>query len=336
MKRVYIRDKRRLASEFQFFMQDFVDACKAFGIPTRADIFPWYKFHVRALLKHAWLLLYGCLHDSWHFHFNRKEALIVTANGVTLEDMAFPYYASFEIIPMLWDVWPSTWTCMCSSFELLDVKLVFVTSSQVAEMINQRGRQKAYWIPEGINAQLYSSGEELKERGHDVFEMGRQMKRYHDTLVNMFSDGVFKEYLTSNINDNGTLDDKHVKYSNEQLYQLMADTKVMVCFPQCDTNPSRGGHIETLTQRYWEAMLSRCLMVGRAPQELIRLIGYNPVIEVDWDNPREQLSNILDHIDNFQELVDKNFEYARRYASWDQRMVMIKKILNDNGYFFSK
>ena len=130
---------------------------------------------------------------------------------------------------------------MYSSFELLDVKLVFVTSSQVAEMINQRGRQKAYWIPEGINAQLYASGDELKERGHDVFEMGRQMKRYHDTLVNMFSDGVFKEYLTSNINDNGTLDDKHVKYSNEQLYQLMADTKVMVCFPQCDTNPSRGG-----------------------------------------------------------------------------------------------
>ena len=58
MKKVYIRDKRRLASEFQFFMHDFVDACKAFGIPRRADIFPWYKFHVRALLKHAWLL--GC------------------------------------------------------------------------------------------------------------------------------------------------------------------------------------------------------------------------------------------------------------------------------------
>lgn len=39
MKRVYIRDKKRLASEFQFFMHDFVDACKAFGIPRRADIF---------------------------------------------------------------------------------------------------------------------------------------------------------------------------------------------------------------------------------------------------------------------------------------------------------
>lgn len=139
MKRVYVRDKRRLASEFQFFMHDFVDACKAFGMPMRPDIFPWYKFHVRALLKHIWLRLYAFLHDRCHHHFKRKGALIVTANGMTLEDMSFPYYASYGIIPMLWDVWPSTWKRMYSSFELLDVKLVFVTSSQVADMINQRG-----------------------------------------------------------------------------------------------------------------------------------------------------------------------------------------------------
>ena len=31
---------------------------------------------------------------------------------------------------------------------------------------------------------------------------------------------------------------------------------MMVCFPQCDTNPMKAGNLETLTQRYWEAMLS--------------------------------------------------------------------------------
>lgn len=335
MKRVYVRDKRRLASEFQFFMHDFVDACKAFGMPMRPDIFPWYKFHVRALLKHIWLRLYAFLHDRCHHHFKRKGALIVTANGMTLEDMSFPYYASYGIIPMLWDVWPSTWKRMYSSFELLDVKLVFVTSSQVADMINQRGRQKAYWLPEGINDRLYSAGNELNKRGNDVFEMGRQMKRYHETLVNMYSDGMLRKYLTSNINENGTLDDKHVKYTNEQLYQLMSDTKVMVCFPQCDTNPGRAGEIETLTQRYWETMLSRCVMVGRAPKELIELIGYNPVIEVDWSNARNQLVNILQNIGDYQHLVDKNLVIAKKYASWNSRMAIIIKALNENGYSLS-
>lgn len=335
MKSVYVRDKRRLASQFQFFMHDFVDACKTFGMPTRPDIFPWYKFHVRAVLKRSWLQIYAFLHDRCHYHFKRTDALIVTANGVTLFDESFPYYASHEIIPMLWDVWPSTWELMYSSFELLDVKMVFVTSSQVAEMINQRGRQKAYWIPEGIKERLYSAGDVLKSRGIDVFEMGRQMKRYHRVLVDMYSDGEIKKYLTSNINNDGTLDSGRVKYSNEQLYRLMSDTKVMVCFPQCDTNPSRGGNIETLTQRYWEAMLSRCVMVGRAPKELIGLLGYNPVIDVDWDNPCDQLSHILNNIEDYQHLVDKNLEYAQKHASWSERMVRIKKILNENGYFFS-
>lgn len=335
MKKVYIRDKRRLASQFQFFMQDFVDACKTFGMPTQPDIFPWYKFHVRAVLKHILLQIYTLLHSICHFHFKRKDALIITANGKTLFDETFPYYASHEIIPMLWDVWPSTWERMYASFKLLDVKMVFVTSSQVANMINKHGKQKAVWIPEGINVNLYSEGGALSKRNVDVFEMGRQLKEYHNILEHLHYDGILISYLTSNLHDNGTLDEKRVKYTNEQLYQLMSDTKVMVCFPQCDTNPGRAGEIETLTQRYWEAMLSRCVMVGRAPKELIELIGYNPVIEVDWSNARNQLLNILQNIGDYQHLVDKNLVIAKKFASWNSRMAIIIKALNENGYSLS-
>ena len=46
------------------------------------------------------------------------------------------------------------------------------------------------------------------------------------------------------------------------------------------TQPEVAGDIETLTQRYWECMFSRMVMVGHAPQELIDFIGYNPVIEL--------------------------------------------------------
>ena len=79
----------------------------------------------------------------------------------------------------------------------------------------------------------------------------------------------------------------------------MSKSKIMVCFPQCDTNPGRAGNIETLTIRYWEAMLSGCVIIGRAPNELINLIGYNPVIEVDWERAQEQLEEILFCIENF-------------------------------------
>ena len=335
LKKIYIKNKKRLHGGFQFFMQDFIDVCNDFDISSKPDIFPWYKFHIRAVFKHVWWYVYTFLHEKCHIHFNRKKALIVTANGVTLKDESFPYYASHEIIPMLWDVWPSTWERMYASFKLLDVKMVFVTSSQVADMINKHCKQKAIWIPEGINVNLYSEGGALSKRNVDVFEMGRHMKEYHDILVHLHSDGILISYLTSNLHDNGTLDEKRVKYTNEQLYQLMSDTKVMVCFPQCDTNPERAGEIETLTQRYWEAMLSRCVMVGRAPKELIELIGYNPVIEVDWSNARNQLVNILQNIGDNQHLVDKNLVIAKKYASWNNRMAIIIKALNKNGYSLS-
>ena len=58
----------------------------------------------------------------------------------------------------------------------------------------------------------------------------------------------------------------------------MSKIKIVVSFPQNITNPKKAGDIETLTQRYWESMLSRNIIVGQAPEELIELIGYNPVI----------------------------------------------------------
>ena len=106
----------------------------------------------------------------------------------------------------------------------------------------------------------------------------------------------------------------------------------MICFPQCDTNPQKAGNLETLTQRYWEAMLSGCLIVGRAPQELIDLIGYNPVIDVEWDNPEIQVEGILNNIENYQNLVDKNIESAQKYATWDSRIPLIKEYLAKVGY----
>lgn len=330
--RVHIKDKVRRKSEFQYFMHDFIDACKLFGFKSKKDFCPYYTFHVRAVLKKILLAVYGFIHDKLPVFIKRKEALMIAANGVTIRDIAFPYYGSYEIVPMLWDVWPSTWERMYASFKLLDIKTVLVTSRQVAEMINRETTVRAFWIPEGINASLYHFGKALIDRQFDIFEMGRRMPAYHRVLVELKDSSQLHGLETSNINADGTLQDKQVAFTNEEMYELMSNSKVMVCFPQCDTNPARAGDIETLTLRYWEAMLSRCVMVGRSPAELIDLIGYDPVINVDWDHPQQQLIDLLNHIGDYQELVDKNLKVALEMGSWEKRMPLIKKYLNEQGY----
>ncbi|MGM9811719.1 MAG: hypothetical protein ACI30V_02625 [Muribaculaceae bacterium] len=332
MKKIYIKKKTRRKEEFQFFMHDFVDSCVEYGFEAKHDLFPSYRWHIRGLCRE--LLWHGYKFVKQHFHWlmKRNYAMIVTANGVTLPDNVFPYYGCCEIVPMLWDVWPSTWGRMYAAFEALDVKTVLVSSSQVAEMINRETKVRAYWIPEGINAKLYRKGAPLLQREYDVYEMGRRLEKYHIVLQRMSDCGMINRLQTSNLNPDGTLDDGNVALTNEELYGLMPWFKVLICFPQCDTNPQRAGDIETLTQRYWEAMLSGCLMVGRAPKELVDLIGYNPVIDVDWENPVEQMKDILEHIADYQSLVDRNYQSAINYADWSKRMPLIVKCLEDAGY----
>ena len=152
-------------------------------------------------------------------------------------------------------------------------------------------------------------------------------EKYLHECIDSILGQTFKDFELLLLDD-GNLNDKNIAYSNDELHHLMADSKIMVCFPRCDTNPETAVEIETLTQRYWEAMLSRCVIIGRAPKELINIIGYNPVIDVDWNNAEEQITHILATISDYQELVDKNYKTAIEYADWNKRMKQILNVVN--------
>ena len=92
------------------------------------------------------------------------------------------------------------------------------------------------------------------------------------------------------------------------------------------THSERAQNIETLTQRYWEAMLTGTLLVGHAPQELINVCGYNPVIELG-DNPTQVIKEILSNVESYQTLAERNRECAEEKAEWDKRMTEIMEIL---------
>ena len=108
-----------------------------------------------------------------------------------------------------------------------------------------------------------------------------------------------------------------------------------IALPRSITQPEIAGDIETLTQRYWECMFSRMVMVGHAPQELVDFIGYNPIIELRDDISAEALiRDVLEHVEDYQALVNKNRETAERIGSWDMRMKWLMSELS-NLYMFS-
>lgn len=173
------------------------------------------------------------------------------------------------------------------------------------------------WCPEAVDDSVYQKGMLLKDRNIDLLEFGRS------------NDKVFKADQLESVFDNKSRNLNHVCtkqngkfiYTNEQLYEAMGNAKVTIALPRSITQPEIAGDIETLTQRYWECMFSRMVMVGHAPQELIDFIGYNPVIELtDKISPEEQIANVIEHIEDNQSLVDKNRETAEKMGSWEMRM----------------
>lgn len=247
-----------------------------------------------------------------------KEARLRFMEPVSLSFDTFPDYARYEIIPFIWDCWPCYFEKVCAWFKKHNVRTAIFTSSQTAErMREQFPEMNIMYSPEGIDTSRYSAGKPLAERCIDLLEYGR------GSGLNIEMDGM-RLIRTKK-------DGKYL-YSNEQLIEVMGDAKVTIALPRSITEPEKAGDIETLTQRYWENMLSRIVMVGHAPKELVDLIGYNPVIEMDADHLNNQIIDVIAHIGDYQELVDKNRGVALRLGDWTLRMKHLKIWLSNLGY----
>lgn len=321
---IYINGLRRSPQGFLQYMNQFVEAGERAGFHT-------LKTHTSP--KHLFrrvMPFFFYLTNLLRLGNLRSKPLIITSRGDGILEAAFPYYLSYHIIPMLWDTWPKEQERLYGDLKMLKCPMALVSSRHMAQQIEKRLHIKCLWVPEGIDAAGFSKGDDLYLRPIDVFELGRQHAEYHKAVEVAIVQKYLTQWKGNKYREDGRLAELAFK-TNEKLKENLAKAKIVICFPKVDTcSREESGGIETLTQRYWEAMLSRCLIVGRAPAELIDLMGYYPVVDVDWNNPTEQLRNILSNISDYQWLVDKNLETAKRLAPWDSRMNEIKTFINDH------
>jgi len=274
-----------------------------------------------AKAHYPWRWLHGAAY-RWELPTiwkSRKEARLRFVESVSLKFDSFPDYARYEVVPMFWDCWPRYFEMTCEWLRKHRVKTAIFSSRMTAERMQERfPEMRIIWCPESVDGNVYQKGKLLKDRTIDLLEFGRSNEKVLQTGA------LFLNHVCTKQNG------KFI-YTNEQLYQAMGDAKVTIALPRSMTQPEMAGDIETLTQRYWECMFSRMVMVGHAPQELVDFIGYNPVIELREEISAEALiRDVLEHIDDYQELVDKNRETAERFGSWDVRMKWLMEKLRED------
>ena len=249
-----------------------------------------------------------------------SQAKLRFVEACTINFDCWPDYCWSETIPMIWDCWPSMYDRTEKWIKKHNVKVAIFTSSITAETMRQRcPKIKILHITEGIDTSIYHAGDLLVRRSIDFLEYGSKQRN----LFNKPLEGINHVNSTSIITQMMTWND---------LLNTLGDAKVTLALPRCDVDKETTGGIETLTQRFWEGMLSRSVLVGRAPKELIDLIGYNPVITLDTKKAEKQIKDIIDHIGDYQSFVNKNREIALAMAPWSIRIKMIMNWLTKLGY----
>jgi hypothetical protein len=250
---------------------------------------------------------------------NRRDLFAVMLRMDVRKGMPF-FFSSGRKALYLFDAWPNTHEAIRETLEAWKIEQVFVSSSQAADLLGKSiPGCKFNWIPEGVNPDSYHFLP-YGEKDIDVLEFGRKYNDYH-ALITSSLERVGKKHLFER--EKG----KIVFLTWQGFVEGLARSKVSICFPSSLTRPEEVSNIETMTARYLQSMLSKCLIVGFAPREMIGLFGYDPVIGVDWSDPAGQLLDILDHFSDYIPLIEKNYEHARKDQNWQKRWEAIASVL---------
>lgn len=251
--------------------------------------------------------------------------LIVPSLGYS-EFKTLPLGCWTELIPFCFDCWEPGWARWASFFRRYRIRLGFFTARQSAEYFQAMlPEMRSVWIPEAVDPSLLRPQLSLSDRSIDVLEFGRKYDAFHHAIRDgLAGDGA--THLYEKIKGEiifPTLDDFHPALGN---------SKISVCFPGSLSHPEVTGHVETTTLRYFESIGSRCVVLGRCPAELRDLFGFSPILEMQAGNELEQVRYVLKHVADLQAFVDRNYERFLEVGTWEKRMPMILRSLNQHAF----
>lgn len=278
----------------------------------------FYRFH---------FLLLSAFNKNFTLRKNRYLFVILMG---TLTDQLLPYFFDRKALKSIYifDAWPKSLKKIYHIIDYFGVSFIFVTSSMACDLMREKyPNKKIYWVPEGINPEDYIS-RPFEQKNIDVLALGRRYDRYHFSIANYFENRD-KVYLCEKVRG------EIIFPSREEFIDGLSRSKISICVPSNITHPERSGNIETMTVRYLQSMASKCIVLGHAPAELIKLFGYNPVIEINMNNPEEQLESILNNLPAYEAMVEKNYNTVLLHHKWINRWEQIKSIYKSHGLLLS-
>jgi hypothetical protein len=242
------------------------------------------------------------------------------------EGDVFPICYFNEIIPWSFDCWPYEYDQWEAFYRRIRVRLAFISArDSVAEMQRRLPEATFVWSPEAVDPTKYRPGRPLTERGTTLLELGRKYVAFHEVARPVMESLSVKHLYEP------APGVKIFGPSEEELAEGMGDAMISVCYPASITHPEWAQGLETVTYRYFQSIASKCVLVGHAPQELVDLFGYNPVIQAESAQLEPQLHELVRNIGDYQKMVDRNYERLLEVGTWDVRAKAMVEAIDRAG-----
>jgi hypothetical protein len=291
----------------------------------------YYEFEARIINKPKWEIINGVggiqarvLRQLLKFIPPIQLPIKKHKNYVVIgyqKEKFFPFFYFNADLKVLWmyDAWEPLFDEIEKTIRAYKINVVFTASKQSADYFNTLNipNFKSHWIPEGIDVSQYQFIP-YHERTTDVLQLGRKWNEYHEKIKGIENRFVYKyEKKAGQI----------IFPKREDFLFGLANSKISICVPSDITHPERTGNISTITNRYLQSMASKCLILGKLPHDMLHLFDYNPIIEIDEENPVVQIESILANFDRYIPLIEKNYKVVKDFHNWDNRVTQIENFI---------
>ena len=223
----------------------------------------------------------------------------------------------------MYDAWQNQLEAIASAMRLHRINIAFVSSLQASQYLDSLGIKdfRSYWVPEAVTVSNYKWNP-YSERKIDILQMGRRWDEYHFEIEELCRKNHWTYLYEERPGEN-------IFPTRQSFIDGLASAKISICVPSAITHPARSGTISTVTWRYFESMASKVLILGKIPDEMKQLFDYEPVVEIDMSNPKEQLREVLTQYADYIPLIERNYAFVQQNHQWQNRIELMQKYFVD-------
>ena len=261
-------------------------------------------------------------------HYSDSVFLYITVNLIYLDENAYILKElkrhGNKLALFSYDCWEPEFDDWQKTIDDIGFDYLFFGYKKSAQHFKDLG-YNSYWIPLSADFEIFNDYKQDKTRM--FMQMGRRNDDLHEKILN-----YLKENNLEDNRDNYVYRKDRGEMIYPDIHELALEanrTKYFVCVPKSYENIKRTGNISETICRYYEAMACKTMIIGMKPDTFDELFPYKAMISFnDGEDFDEQINYYETHQDEYNEMINKNYDYIMKHHTWMDRMDRIIKIIN--------